>query len=619
VYESSPGGWSGIVYSRVATLAAGSYPRKVKWNSLRNTWVMVGGEDATGGAPRVWNAAGNGSSWSRVTEIEEAIEEEFPSENRAIYSVAFDDSGNAVYVGQGGLIASSGAQVGLRRGTYNVYAVSYFNTRAGKFAYDFTRISVTLGQDFSNLITFSASAKEQILAANPWMDAGMIDDLRFDVYIQFLPEGGDADEEPSDFSAATADTTIRYAFTEPFPDLPDTPDDPEELVAIGRDIEELPIGRQLGVSGQATTAVFEKSRTALHNGRMWGMASQDEDRWKDEDGISLEIANQFGRFVLSYTEIGWVNLLLDQSFIPIQPTQSSEFTGIMSTPSGLMVMFDNEIFLVTGDPAFGNVAVDLYLDMVGCDAGTYPSKVGGIPFTIWSGKVWMLQAGEAVEVSRGQWRREDPFVRLSPEPETRSLLAMTASGMVFRYILDDAFWLTDAVNRDGEALLEMLPNCTCMSGDYTRFVQADGAVWTTRQDGTPDTPHLVYRDLDFGFPERRTPLYVVKAAFEGPILALEYDRSSVGFDVDEVPTLFYASAQQSNGDTHESVDPQLLGIPPILDVPGNRRVGVISWRLPLRATRGFSIDTRLELKGMGYQDALKPPLRFVFAAGGELR
>ncbi len=593
-----------------ATLGGFGSLRKVKWNPVRNSWAIVGGSGPTNAQPRVWHSS-DGNSWQRITEIENTILEEYTSGGRAIQSVAFADNGAAIYVGEGGIIANTASQIALRRGTYNVFFVSYFNTRAGRFVFDFNRQSIVLGQEFGNLITLAAQSQEALVANNAWLSAEVAEDLRLDVYVQFLSEGGDVDSQEKSLQDLTAQTTIRYAFTTEFPETGDG------LVELERQLDVLPLGRQLTVDGGATTAVFEQSRTAIHNGRVWGMASQDEDRWSLEDGISPEIANQFNRFVLSYTETGWANLMNDQSYIPIQPTQSQSFTGILSTPSGLMVMFDNEVFLVNGDAAFGNLSVELYLDMVGCDAGTSPCKLGGLPFTIWDGKVWLLQAGQATEISRDQWLREDPFVRIVPEPQTRSILALTEAGRVLRYVVDDQFWLTDAVTRDGEAVTEMLPAPAEETG--TRFVRSNGEVWVTRRDGDPDSPHVVFRDLDFGAPERRTPLYVVKVGTQGPMAQLEYDRDAGGYDAAVLPALFYTAGASTNGDTFETIDPQAGGIPPIMQEIGNRNVGIISWRLPLRSTRSFTIDARLELRGMSYLDSLKLPLRFVFAAGGELR
>lgn len=562
--------------------------------------------------PVVAHSSDRGSSWMRMPGIEAAF-------YQVVQAVAVDSNGHAMYIGDSqavpnNLYVYTSNASGLTAGSYNIYTVAYFNTHAGRFVFDMAgrveTVEATGGQ-----ISIRLPSQASIRAANPWINLvpanwPLLEDIRCDVYIQRAADNIEGEE---------VRYTIRYAFTEPYPAT-----DPLERV-----IESLPLGQQLLVDGLPTTAIFEKSRTALHNGRVWGMVSQDETLWGLQgDEMSMEIANQANRFVLGYTEIGWANLMSDRSYIPIQPTQSTEFTGIISTPSGLLVMFENEIFLINGDPAFGNVSVELYLDMVGCDEGTEPCKVGGVPFTIWNGKVWVLQAGQAQQIGAEQWRADDPFIRIAPEPQTRSILALTRSGQVFRYVLDDQFWFTDAVTT-GDPVIEMLPNCSCGAGLNTRFVvqrPAAGGGWEypvfatkPRTAGeTPDAPHVAYLGMDFGALERRKALYVVKAGFEGPLMQAEYDRSAGGFDANAIPALIFEAANEVNGSV-DSVAPQAGGLVPYKRASGTNVNGTLAWRLPLGRTRGDSIDVRLELRGMSYDDALKLPLRFVVAAGGELR
>src|SRR5690606_2231246 len=162
---------------------------------------------------------------------------------------------------------------------------------------------------------------------------------------------------------------------------------------------------------------------------------------------------------------------------------------------GLLVMFDNELHVVTGDPAFDNVTVELFTNLAGNDEGVKHCKVGGTPFVVWTGKIWALTGEGAQEVSVGQWLPDDPFVQIVPEPQSRSLLALTQNNKVFRYVLDKQFWLTDTVctflNDDIEL---MLPNCVFETGDNTRFVTDDGRVFTTRRDleETPDPPYVAW-------------------------------------------------------------------------------------------------------------------------------
>lgn len=619
------------------------WPEKARWHDPSGLLTIVGGDGPTYQSDvRIWQGPTVGGL-TRATGLETSWTE---AGGGAIQSVAYADDGTAVYVGgsstsiSDSIVMSSQATPGLASGTYNLFYVAYVNTEAGRLVFDLEREPLSFTSDGGS-IAIQAQPRDAIIAGNGWLSSlptaeaeAIVDRLRLDVYIQYAATSADVDEEDLSFTAATAENTIRYAFTVPFPDSPDEPGGP--YGTVGRTLGQLPIGRQLVAYGAPTTAIFEKSRTedifepirsftAIHNGRVWGLARQDEVAWEaQDDGISLEIANQFNRFVLTYTEVGWANLISDQSFIPIQPTQSQHFTGLLGTPSGLMVMFDNEIFLVTGDAAFGNLAVDLYLDMVGCDLYSTPAMIGGLVFVVWEGKIWALQAGQASEISQGQWRPDDPFTRIAAEPQTRSLLALTESGKVLRYLVDDQFWLTDPVSTDTLGAFVILPNAIDpdASDDQkgrARIVDVGGNVWVTYSDGTPDTPHLVYRDVDFALPERRTALYLAKLTLEGPLAATEYNRAAGGYDATTVPALFYASANSNNGDTHESVDPQAGGLQPYARSPGARRVNTLSFRLPPGRTKGYSMDLRFELRGMGYTDVVKLPIRFFYTAGGTTR
>lgn len=612
---------------------------KSDFNSDTGVLTVVGQEDVSfGSAPRIYQ----GSTPSGLTR-QSALEDEFVAAGGgAMFGVASAPDGTTVYVGyssDGSMSMVTTGSMGLRSGTYNIFYLTYANTEAGRLVVDYNRETLVFTADSGNSISIQAQSKDAIISGNAWLNTlnasdaaaaqAIVDSLRTDVYIQYMATTADLGEDDLSFTAATAENTIRYAFTFEFPDSGGE-------APVGRELGELPIGRQLVTYGWPTTVIFEKSRTedvfepirsftAIHNGRVWGMARQDEVAWEAQgDDASLEIANQFNRFVLTYTETGWANLISDQNFVPIQPTQSQNFTGILGTPSGLMVMFDNEIFLVTGDAAFNNLAVDTYLDMVGCDLNTAPAMIGGLVFVIWEGKIWALQAGQAAEISQGQWRPDDPFVRVVAEPQTRSMLAMTASGLIFRYLVDDQFWFTDPMTTDAFSPFVLLPNAidpneTDDQKGRARAVDFAGNVYVTYSDGTPDDPHLVYRDVDFGSPERRNGLYLAKVTIEGPLAAAEYDRDAVGYDATGLPALFYGSANASNGDTHESVDPQAGGIAPVASTPGARRVNTLSFRAPLGETKSYSMDLRFELRGMDYDDVVKLPVRLFYSTGGTTR
>lgn len=590
-------------YSGITESGGSVSVRDAAYDPVGKALLACGSFTPTGGGTpeaRAWRSTDLGKSWTRMDDVELAMV-------TSITTVAVDDQGDALFL-NGTSWTFTGTTRGLAGGQYNVYVISYFNSPAGRVVYDIQRTVQTTEDGGS--IGFTASGKDWIQTNNTWMPSGFAAKLRFDVYVQLVAES--IGEE-----GITPENTIRYAFTEPFPDGSD------EVTDIDRSLDELPLGRQAVSRGLPTTAVFEKRMTAVHQGRVWGLAHQDETEWQVEnDGISPEIANQFNRFVLCYTETGWANFMSDQSFIPIQPTQSSRFTGLISTPMGLLVCFDNEIHVVTGDPAFDNVTVELFTDLVGNDYDQEndrlirPAKVGGMPFVTWNGKIWALSQN-AQDISESQWLSSDPFIQIVPEPQNRSLLALTQSGLVFRFIIDKQFWFTDAVTGPGDTFTIdlMLPNCVCESGDNTRFLQEDSGasdVYATRRDGEADTSYLQWGDIDFGVLERRKALHLVKAGFEGSMFSLgNYDRGDPGFDPAVVPNLFVFT----NNDAFAS-------IPPVLRYPNStlpRATGVLNWRTPVGVTKGDSFALMLVLNGVGYPDSIRLPVKLYFSSGGELR
>lgn len=99
-----------------------------------------------------------------------------------------------------------------------------------------------------------------------------------------------------------------------------------------------------------------------------------------------------------------------------------------------------------------------------------------------------------------------------------------------------------------------------------------------------------------------------------------YDRSDAAYDADTVPALFYSSGRENNGVTVDGVSPNATGgIPPVAPRVGTRDTMTISWRMPLRRSKYYTMDVRLELRGMQYGDVMKLPVRFFFSPGGEVR
>lgn len=439
-----------------------------------------------------------------------------------IYAMGVDASSGRVLVGgdNGELIAAV-SRLGLPEGAYEVVAISYFNTRAGKFVFDITSEEETVVGRGGRL--FITAPTREKLVADTMATWGMTYDdplyateqaellavaagVKVDIYLKYDPNAvGNTAETEETYAEIVNEPVTVYDFTASLES--GAADGTFELGVI----EETPLGSELGGGKGVTTIVYDDPKTAVHGGRVWGMAAQDADRYPD-DGTSLEIANVFGDFVLTYSEPGWANLVRPDNYLPLRPTpQSDTFTGITPTPAGVMVFFNNEIFVVNGDAALGTLSYDLYPDTVGNDEGATPCTIGGVPFCVWKGRIYALVGGRKEDVSGPVYRQDDPFVQIAPEPQENSLLALTAAGEVWRYDFTRQFWSNNVVSDD---VVRLLPNCNCVDGDNTLYADAAGALYVARRDGTPDTPKIVYRGIDFGSTRKRKAVYRVSVPVE---------------------------------------------------------------------------------------------------------
>jgi len=524
-----------------------------------------------------------------------------------LWDMATDGSGQIVAVGAGGTVIATKSAQGLTSGAFTIHTIAYFPTEAGKFVFSYHQNVVNFSEDAGNVITVKVSSKSKIktdTTAWPVSDA-LLANCKVDVYLEYkADQPANTSQTTSTFTDVASPEVIRYCFTA---DLPAGSDD---LLTVGSDIKELPLGKPLGNNKGMTTIVFDDAETGVYLGRLFGMASQDETRWASYDGVSLQIANESADFVLGYTESGWANFMRPDNYLILQPSQSSQFTGIVATPSGVMCMFDSEIIVVNGDPDVGGFGVQTFPDVVGNDPGCQPTLLGGVPIVIWGGQIYALSGGQAQPLSQPVYRADDPFVRVVAEPQTRCLLATSESGRTFRYFFEYKFWMDDPL---GVATSELLPNIPDGDvGDHTRAVNSTGDVVTTLTDGRPDTPSMEWDGVDFGVGAlkgkaemltagRRHTLY--RARFLIPGLTVITDRNDGSYDASLVPRLYYKVT------SHESEVSDPASTDFALGVMSEER---LAFRLPMGLKSRLS-DLRLELRSMDYDSIFRPPMEWFYA------
>jgi len=582
----------GISWSSMATI--GVSMRGIMFDSVSATWIACGENG------KVFQSA-NLASWTPYTDFGGAT-----TTNR-LWDLATDGAGQIVVVGVGGTIIVTKSAEGLPSGAYTLHAIAYFSTETGKFVFAYHQHAVNFSAGSGNVITLMVSSEDKVLAdsatspgwAVPW---DVLDDIKVDVYLDYTSDQqADTSQPNTSFNQVAAPSVTRYAFTSVLPSGTNA------LMQLGGDIRDLPLGEPLGNSQGMTTMVMDKSQTALHQGRLFAMVSQDETRWPS-DNVSLEIANQFGDFILGYSEINWANFMRPDNYLVLRPAKSTIFTGMISTPSGLMVMFDSEIIVVNGDPDLGGFTVEQFPDVVGNDAGVTPARLGGVPMVVWDGQIYALVGGKAEPLSQDVYLATDPFIRITAEPQRRCLLAVTQGGRCFRYFFEYRFWMDDPTGNVGE----LLPNCACSADDYTRGIDNNGDAYYTRTDGTPDTPYMQWDGVDFGvgalagkaaelLPGRRHSLY--RARFLVPSLSVITDRNDAAYNAALVPRLYYQYTSRQAAVSNPVSTDYVLGI---LDEER------LAFRMPM-GLKSRLTNLRLELRGMAYTDIFRPPLEWFYS------
>ena len=574
--------------------------RGIMFDSVSGAWI------ACGDTGKVYQSK-TLASWTPYSDFGGAT-----TTNR-LYDIATDGAGQIVVVGNGGTIVVTKSAQGLPSGAYTAHVIAYFNTEAGKFVFAYDQHDVNFSASAGNVITLKVSGSEKLKAdtAGWTIPVSVLADIKIDVYLNYTSDqSADTSQPNSSFTQVATPSVTRYAFTKALPGG-------ATLVKLGDDIKDLPLGQALGGDQGMTTMVMSAQKTALHQGRLFGMMSQDEARWP-ADGTSKEIANQFGDFILGYSETNWANFMRPDNYLILRPTKSTQFTGMISTPSGLMVMFDSEIMVINGDPDLGGFTVDQFPDVVGNDSGVTPTNLGGVAIVAWGGQLYALQGGKAVPLSQDVFLATDPFISVVAEPQRRCLLAVSQSGRTFRYFFEYQFWMDDPTTD----LVGLLPNCACNADDYTRGVTAAGAAYSTRTDGTPDTPYLQWDAVDFGvgvlkggaaemIAGRRHALY--RARFLIPsdqgvspasgITSVVTDRTDGLYSATAVPRLYYQyTSRQSDVNNPASTDYVL----------GQLSEERLAFHLP-KGMKSRLTNLKLELRSMDYTDVFRPPMEWFYS------
>lgn len=506
-------------------------------------------------------------------------------------------------VGGVGAIRIVNATFGLGAGTYTVYHVSWVSTESGRLVVDLGHQVFTFEEEFGAGISATAPPIPDIIAANPWMAADtaqaqdMLEDRTFiDVYVSFEPP---VEEDSSDIprvedSFPVFSFQLRPSYGVPRP----------------RGVRRNTVGRLLGDGDQVMTMAFlgDPSEAVVHGARVWGVAAKEEGLYTLANSSigEAEAAGIRGGVALIYSDIGYVNLMRQGSYLPVVPSQSDQFVGMVGTPSGILMFFTNEVILVSGDPLLPNgLMVEPYPESIGADPGTRVTKLGGVAFCIWKGDIYALTEGGARSLGRPAWLYEDPFVEVIVEPTHKCLLGRTAGGRYLRYFLEHDMWF-DNTMRDGHPILNgegegsdelvvMLPNIDI---EATRYVSEEGDVYLVlrgdhaRATGTlPDMPYITWRRIDYSNKNRVDATYgvimPVVGSFASPPVA-RFEILETDDPVDNPGTTSFVLGERTQ-DTYYFMFP--------------------------RGRKSRTWDLRINLTGMAWYATLEPQLQVEWVPG----
>ena len=228
-----------------------------------------------------------------------------------------------------------------------------------------------------------------------------------------------------------------------------------------------------------------------HNGRLYSAGEDVTAAVLDEGTV-----NQ-GGLHLFYAEQGWINLADVNNYFSIPALSSRKITALVSSSGnefgeygGLLIFCENEIWVMTGEPALGNVRLELYPVPIGCDEGTIPAVSGSKIFTIWGGELYAVDRGNYSSIGRAVSRRGQDFIRVVIDHENSSIVATVGSDN-YRYFYEYDFWCNDL-----SVGVPVRAYPTPASLNYADTTLGDAYVYEETNTGM-ETPSLKYERLDF--------------------------------------------------------------------------------------------------------------------------
>lgn len=268
------------------------------------------------------------------------------------------------------------------------------------------------------------------------------------------------------------------------------------------------------------------------------------------DGYVASESSAYGAYrpesTIAYSDIGFANYASSpeqQLFFALQ--NSERITALVSTPAGLLVLANNEAFMVRSDPLLNDFATQRVSGTVGCDDGVRPARMGGAVVTIWQGKLFAASFGmgdvdfgsSLTEISRPIYDPDDPFVQVVGDVKRREFVALTEGNKMYRFDIERQAWYTDpytdTYDNTGSVTVQnaVLPTGESEYGVLYPHLDTTWAILRPYGETSTYDALVEYQDIDAGDPTtvkmwRRIRLYMNEGYDGHPTIEFETSKQS---------------------------------------------------------------------------------------------
>ena len=293
--------------------------------------------------------------------------------------------------------------------------------------------------------------------------------------------------------------------------------------------------------------------------------------------------------VIYFTELNFANLSRTLNYFNIPFSASRTVTALLSTPAGLLIAGENEMFLLRGDPE-AQPELTRFSSSIGSDFDVRAVSMGGIVFVAYAGHIYMLSLGMGDidfgsgidRVSDDIYDVEDEFKQLAVDHELNILVARTESGKIFHFDVARRAWFEGGLSEMPD-FFAFLPNPGVLSGspigDGPIYLSTNGQTKTLELGGS-GSARFGFEQLDFG---------------------------------DKRARKLFRSAEINVSDEYNP------GSPPVMEYAVDGRSGSVNgsnlgegrwvFRLPLGSS-GAKADFAFSFSGLTVSDVIEPPIVF---------